>query len=543
MTKKIILVLCLYILSLSAKGMTDSQLMAEVARTGQLLQQMQFDSALVQVDRLLPIAKENRHQLAQATLHGIAGFCLAHNGKQEAGLQEYMRSTAIAERHQLLQAAISDTTGTILTLFAVMYSEMSFRYQELGNNVEALNDARIALRWLSHVDNPSLRVVVMASIMPSLSANKEWRPAYNLMRQAFTDACHLQQYDFAVVMAGYLMSCEDDIFGRGPEESDWMGQADKLLPLTTTHKAREEYTTVRQALVSKYAPKTAMPSPVTQQGDISINEVPDSAEGKELPDTLHAPATIQPEEKGLHAPSASNLLLWGLSAMALLLIAFYLWYRHTTKKKQERTARQMAEKYAEGQEYERNRLARELHDGVSNQLLAVEMKLSTDGLTSATMQLLDESREQVRRVSHELVQPEFSHATLAQVLNNYVAELNGVRHCNISFQASPSQTDWSFIPATTALEIYRIVQELIANALKHSGATIISVGLHHDDGRGVMILISDNGDDNEPSPTASAGIGLRNIRHRAEALGGTLEFLRHQYGRVAKLVITLPEEP
>ena len=90
----------------------------------------------------------------------------------------------------------------------------------------------------------------MVSIMPSFSANKEWRPAYNLMQQAFTDACHLHQYDFAVVMAGYLMSCEDDIFGRGPEESDWMVQADKLLPLTTTHKASEEYTTVWQTLLN-----------------------------------------------------------------------------------------------------------------------------------------------------------------------------------------------------------------------------------------------------------------------------------------------------
>ena len=202
----------------------------------------------------------------------------------------------------------------------------------------------------------------------------------------------------------------------------------------------------------------------------------------------------------------------------------------------------MAEKYVEGQEYERNRLARELHDGVSNQLLAVEMKLSTDGLTQDTMQLLDESREQVRRVSHELVQPEFSHATLAQVLDSYVAELNGVRHSDISFTASPSQTDWSFIPAATALEIYRIVQELVANTLKHSGATIISVGLHWDGRRSVMVLVSDNGEDKDSVPTASAGIGLRNIRHRAAALGGTLEFLRHQYGRVAKLVLTLPEE-
>ena len=541
MTKKIFLVLCLYIVSLSARAMTDSLLMAEVARTGQLLKQMQFDSALIQVDRLLPIAKENHHVLAQATLHGVAGLCLSRQGQLQAGIREYMHSAAIVERHHLLQPAVNDTTGTMLALFAVMYGEMTLRYQELGNTVESLNYARTALRWVSHTDNPLLRMGVMSCIMPALAANKEWRPAYGLMKQAFADALQLRQYDLALVMAASLMTCEDELFGRGPRECEWMGQADKVLPLATTHEAKEEYTNVRQALVSKYADEASLSGPVEHLDNGTSEESPVS-DGDESQDSLEASETPRGVEDVSYDFSSSFLLFWGLSAIALLLIAAYLWYRHTTKKKERETARQMAEKYVEGQEYERNRLARELHDGVSNQLLAVEMKLSTDGLTQDTMQLLDESREQVRRVSHELVQPEFNRTTLAQVLDNYVAELNGVRHCNISFTASPSQTDWSFIPATTALEIYRIVQELVANALKHSGATIISVGLHRDGGRGVMVLVSDNGEDKDSVPTASAGIGLRNIRHRAAALGGTLDFLRHQYGRVAKLVLTLQEE-
>lgn len=542
MPRKIVLILCLYIVvSLSAKAMTDSQLMTEVARTGQLLKQMKFDSALVQVDRLLPIAKENRNVLAQAALHGVAGLCLSRQNRQQAGMQAYMRSAAIVERHHLLQPAVNDTTGTMLALFAVMYGEMSLRYQELGNTVEGLNYARTALRWVSHADSPSLRMGVMSCIMPALAANKEWRPAYGLMKQAFADALQLRQYDLALVMAANLMTCEDEAFGRGPRECEWMGQADELLPLATTHEAKEEYTNVRQALVSKYAGEASLPTPVEHQGNRVAEESPgsDSEAPQDSFDVSKTPRTAEEIPNDL---PVSSLLLWGLSVIVLLLTVSFLWYRYVTQKKRKETARQMAEKYVEGQEYERNRLARELHDGVSNQLLAVEMKLSTDGLTQDTMQLLDESREQVRRVSHELVQPEFSHVTLDQVLASYVAELNGVRHCSISFTASPSQADWSFIPAATALEIYRIVQELVANTLKHSGATIISVGLHWDGRRSVMVLVSDNGEDNDPVPTASAGIGLRNIRHRAAALGGTLEFLRHQYGRVAKLVLTLQEE-
>lgn len=58
MSKRTVIILLLSVIGLTARAMTDSVLMAEVARTGELLKQQQFDSALVQVDRLLPIAKK-----------------------------------------------------------------------------------------------------------------------------------------------------------------------------------------------------------------------------------------------------------------------------------------------------------------------------------------------------------------------------------------------------------------------------------------------------------------------------------------------------
>ena len=46
------------------------------------------------------------------------------------------------------------------------------------------------------------------------------------MKQTFADALELKQYDLAVVMAAYLMTCEDECFSRGPDDSPWMRQAD-----------------------------------------------------------------------------------------------------------------------------------------------------------------------------------------------------------------------------------------------------------------------------------------------------------------------------
>ena len=546
--KRIVLIWWLMAFVMPVKAMTDSLLMAEVARTGVLLKQMRYDSTLVQVRRLLPAAQENGNVLAEAALHGIAGFALSRSNRLQAGQQEYMRSASIAEQHHLLEKAVCDETGTILALFSTMYGEMSLRYQNQGNQVEALHYARTALRWVSYVNQAELRVGVMSCIMPALAAGREWLPAYELMKQTFADALDLKQYDLAVVMAAYLMRCEDECFGRGPDDCPWMLQADGIVPLVTTRGAAEEYEKIRQALVSKYDDR------VDASGKDSVSDGVD-IKGAELGGETAEPTNGAGRARGLGGETAEHTdvgeqhgfsylyLLLMLAGIAVLLSGlYYVWHRRNRRKRQKEIEHQMAEKYAEGQEYERNRLARELHDGVSNQLLAVEMKLSTEGLTPDTMQLLDESREQVRRVSHELVQPELSRVTLAEVLAGYVAQLDGVRQCSMSFSASPADTDWSFIPPTTALDIYRIVQELITNILKHSGATMTSVGLHHDGARTIMVLISDNGEDKADDVAASTGIGLRNMKQRAEALGGSLETMRHQYGRVAKLVVSVPEQ-
>lgn len=543
--KRIILIWCLMVFVFPVKAMTDSLLMAEVARTGVLLRQMRYDSTLVLVSRLLPVARENGNVLAEATLHGIAGFSLSRSNREQAGMQEYMRSASIAEQHHLLEKAVGDETGTVLALFSTMYGEMSLRYQNQGNQVEALHYARTALRWVSYVNQAELRVGVMSCIMPALAASREWSPAYELMQQTFADAMELKQYDFAMIMATYLMRCEDECFGRGPEDGPWMQKADSIVPMVTTSGVAGEYGNIRQTLVGKYAGRVDV-GRVDDTGKDSVpDEMPGSpsesgmAEEELARDTV---GSVPVTDEGGQQESYYLYLLLMLAGMILLVSGlYYVWHRRNRRKRQAEAERLMAEKYVEGQEYERNRLARELHDGVSNQLLAVEMKLSTEGLTPDTMQLLDESREQVRRVSHELVQPEFGRVTLAEVLANYVAQLDGVRQCSISFSATPVGADWSFIPAAVALDIYRIVQELITNILKHSGATMVSVGLHHDGARAIMILISDNGEDTAGHPAVPTGIGLRNMKHRAEALGGSLETMRHQYGRVAKLVVCVPE--
>ena len=227
------------------------------------------------------------------------------------------------------------------------------------------------------------------------------------------------------------------------------------------------------------------------------------------------------------------VILLGVVLFSFLIYILWLWHKRNNMRLQ--AQRQAEESFHEGQEQERSRLAKELHDGVSNQLLAIEMKLSTDGLTPQTMQLLNESREQVRRVSHELLPPEFTHTTLDQVITAYAESMNGLNACNVSCTITPDNADWNNVSPKTALEIYRIAQEAIGNALKHAKATTISIGLHLNEDHILTLTVSDDGT-TEPE-TSSQGIGLSTMQQRAALIGGTLTFHHFKYGKTMKLTV------
>lgn len=207
-----------------------------------------------------------------------------------------------------------------------------------------------------------------------------------------------------------------------------------------------------------------------------------------------------------------------MALVILLFVALYLFRQQRLRHKINQLKETSESRYLEGKEEERNRLAKEMHDGVSNQLLAIEMKLQSDGLTPQTLQMLSESREQVRRVSHELMPPDFDHATLDEIMRSYVEALNGAKGCELTYRSEPSDADWTCVPKDKALGIYRIVQEAVGNALKHSGAAQVSVVLQRKEG--IRLTVANDGKAMEN--VKNGGIGLRTMQQRADAIGGVI---------------------
>ena len=221
-------------------------------------------------------------------------------------------------------------------------------------------------------------------------------------------------------------------------------------------------------------------------------------------------------------------LLVGAISLLLVLTFFAIAGIVRIRRHQEQIVRLQAQ--VEGEEQERARIGRELHDGIMVQLSAVKMNLSTllsrysdtPGIESFQypLQLLDDATRELRRTAHNLMPAALLREGLVDAVHYFCTGLQQSTKINIRVQS------YGLIPALHAdfeLSVYRIVQELVHNIIKHAQArnALVQLSVQHNL---LMLSIEDDGVGllaNEHGQTE--GMGLRMIRNRITTLGGTFE--------------------
>ena len=225
----------------------------------------------------------------------------------------------------------------------------------------------------------------------------------------------------------------------------------------------------------------------------------------------------------------ARTMKWAIAAIVLLAVLLfavlaYLFRRRRLKKEEEL---KVARSYIEGLERERGRLAKDLHDGVCNDLLGIGMQLQCLPQTDESRRLLalmEQVRGDVRNISHELMPPKFRHATLDETVEAYIERFALPEGMEITFTKKHDGREWAEVPSQVAYEVYRVLQELLSNIVKHSGATQVSVHLALTPSS-LALQIQDNG---KPYKQASeGGIGLSTIEERAKAVGGRFSTSMH----------------
>jgi PAS domain S-box-containing protein len=178
----------------------------------------------------------------------------------------------------------------------------------------------------------------------------------------------------------------------------------------------------------------------------------------------------------------------------------------------------------EGQEQERSRIARDLHDGLGQMLNALKMNVNLLGQNDPKMNslyhLIDEAIQESIRISENLLPSKLKDFDLATCLRSLCNTISKTSPTPVSFESFGNAR---YIEQAQKINFYRIAQEAINNALKHGGAASISVQLNEDQDK-IELTIEDDGKGfkKDLSYDQSEHHGLVNMKERAEIMGGKL---------------------
>jgi len=192
----------------------------------------------------------------------------------------------------------------------------------------------------------------------------------------------------------------------------------------------------------------------------------------------------------------------------------------------------------EGEESERNRISRELHDGLGQILTAIKFQaqsLPPSEKRDELMDLLDDAIDEVRRLSYNLMPRVLMDFGLNAALQKLVSQTAERADITIHFD-NALDTERRF-DEQLEIGIFRIAQEAMNNALKHAEASQIHLALAERDSR-LYLTICDNGKGFNLNALAHQN-GLRNMHERAKLLGGTCTIETHQ-NEGTRIEVALP---
>ncbi|MDO6676524.1 histidine kinase [Tenacibaculum sp. 1_MG-2023] len=197
----------------------------------------------------------------------------------------------------------------------------------------------------------------------------------------------------------------------------------------------------------------------------------------------------------------------------------------------------------EGQEKERKRIAQELHDAVGGSLAGIKLQLdhlsSKEPRLSSIISHLDETYNQVRHISHDLLSKKIADKEFTQLIKNHIEKIVTSTHLKIEMSFF-DETLINKTNNTIQTHLFKILQELINNTIKHANASTIEIQLNaHTDM--MNLLFEDNGKGFVYNEKVE-GIGLKNINERITTLNGTL-IVDTSPNHGALINITLPLIP
>jgi signal transduction histidine kinase len=242
--------------------------------------------------------------------------------------------------------------------------------------------------------------------------------------------------------------------------------------------------------------------------------------------------------------------LFGLGVMVVEagLLAILLKFMARRRRRDEQALRELSGRLINAQEEERHRIARELHDDISQQLAVVAIELQSvesaapelplwemQGRLQALWKKIDTISQDVQHISHRLHSSKLEYLGLAEALRglgNDYKQQRGVT-LDVRFRAVPARLDKGI-----SLALFRVAQEALHNCEKHSKARNLRLELFSDR-HDVVLRISDDGVGFNVEAVASKCLGIVSMEERLRLAGGTL-VIRSRIGLGTQIEARVP---
>ncbi|MCB9352122.1 MAG: sensor histidine kinase [Lewinellaceae bacterium] len=437
---------------------------------------------------------------------GKSHLLLGNNAFYQQNQQE-----ALAHYETALQFEESlDSTDT-----AILYRNIGSAYFQQGKNEKALENYHLARKQFERLRNP-----------------RELAAIHYDIGNVYYDQ---SSYDTALIQYKQSLSTIEADTVKDPELKLLV-----LFNLSNTYRRLEgypealyynlEYTQIRDSIFSRA--KTAL---------VYENQMDRERAERE-------------KQKLVILGIAGFIILWLLLALAVL-------YAYNQKKKQ-KIAAQEVDALLQGQELEliyarqhaqdeeQKRIAEDLHDRLGGMLTTVKLYYGALDEKLSEMQedirqkyekantLLDEACNAVRAIAHNLQSGILAKFGLEAALESMVEDIKEVKRLSVELDTSGLEER---LDSNLEFELFKVIQEMVSNVLKHAQATKISIQVNHFDDL-VNVIVEDNGVGFDVEKARMKdGMGLKNMKARVENVGGALQ-IDSRKGKGTTMLIDIPLE-
>jgi two-component system, NarL family, sensor kinase len=513
-----------------------------------------YDSALLYYNEALVLSQAEKFDSKTASILNNIGLIYWNESRNDEALVKYHEALKIFEKLNNIEgiANAANNLGLIYSdvknfeqskyysLLAIDYYSkisdakgISIVYNNLGNLCETKRDFISAEAYykksyeLKEKDDIYGQAVVLVNWAETKKYLKNWDTAEIMITTAIPMKIKLDD-KFGLITCYNVLS---DLYFRKKQYHTANAISYKALIVNKEVKSLKKRKNIYERLYNCYIGLGEMDS-IAKYRNLEY-EIGDSIYSEKMSEETAKYSvkykTLEKEKENLQLSQKIKqknytLILIGLT-LILLSILFWLFYsRYKLKKEAELSAliQKSALDIVASEQKERTRIATDLHDSVGQSLTLLKMYASNaESLHENFNQVLNNTITEVRQISHNLV-PEIVNLGIVFIMNDICLKINATKKIKCTFNYDKALESISF-GKEIELSLYRILQEITSNMLKHSQCTLIEMAMHKIEDNW-HIIIKDNGKGFDTKKiNDSKGLGLNSIFTRVKLIHAEID--------------------